>query len=136
MGRRRRRMMMTRRRWRGRGGMRRICRTAWCWRRHDSQIPLVPFRHFCSSCFKFFFFQQEEVKKQHRRDTQRPNIMNYLLTPKAPDHPPHTTLPCLPEKCNHCGKNLSRKSSLSKNMVRSMEPAVSQKYCKTDTWPS
>ena len=43
--------------------------------------------------------------------------MNYLLTPKAPDHLPLATLPCLPEQCNHCGKNLSRKSSLSKHMV-------------------
>ena len=42
------------------------------------------------------------------RDTHRPNIMNYL---------PLATLSCLPEQCNNCGKNLSRKSSLSKYML-------------------
>ena len=43
--------------------------------------------------------------------------MNYLLTPEAPDHLPLATLPCLPEQCNHCGKNISRQSSLYKHMV-------------------
>ena len=43
-------------------------------------------------------FHQEEVKQPHRRDTQRPNIMNYLVTPKAPDHLSLATLPCLPEQ--------------------------------------
>ena len=62
-------------------------------------------------------FQQEEVKQPHWRDTQRPNIMNYLLTPDAPDHLPLATLPCLPEQCNHCGKNFSRKSRLSLHML-------------------
>ena len=38
-------------------------------------------------------FLQEEVKQPHCRD-------------KAPDHLPLATLPCLPEQCNHCGKNL------------------------------
>ena len=68
------------------------------------KLPLIP-----------GFFHQEEVKKQHRRDTQRPNIMKYLLSPEAPDHLPLATLPCLPEKCNQCGKKFSRKSSLSKH---------------------
>ena len=66
---------------------------------------------------KGFFFQEEEVKGHHCRDTQRPNIMNYLLTPETPDHLPLATLPCLPEQCNHCVKNFSRNSSLSKHMV-------------------
>ena len=57
-------------------------------------------------------FHQEEVKQPHCRDTQRPNIMNYLGPPEAPDHLPLATLPCLPEQCNHCGKN-----SLSKHML-------------------
>ena len=43
--------------------------------------------------------------------------MSYLVTPEAPDHLPFATLPCLPEQCNHCGKNFSRKSSLSKHML-------------------
>ena len=62
-------------------------------------------------------FKQEEVKQPHRRDTQRPNIMNYLVTPEVPDHLPLATLSCLPEKSNHCGKNFSRMSSLSKHML-------------------
>ena len=59
----------------------------------------------------------------HHRDTQR-LIMNYLSL---------ATLPCLPEQCNRCYKNLSRKSSLSKQMLvvrRASRPS------KTDTWPS
>ena len=43
--------------------------------------------------------------------------MNYLVTSEAPDHLPLATLPCLPEQYNHCGKNFSRKSSLSKHML-------------------
>ena len=58
-------------------------------------------------------FHQEEIKQPHYRGTQTPNIMNYLVPPEAPDHLPLATLPCLPEQCNHCGKNFSRKSSLS-----------------------
>ena len=58
-----------------------------------------------------------EVKQPHWRDTQRPNIMNYVVPPESPDHLPLATLPCLPEQCNHCGKTLSRKSSLSKHML-------------------
>ena len=45
-----------------------------------------------------------------------PNIRNYLGPPEAPDHLPLATLPCLPEQCNHCGKNL-KKNSLSKHML-------------------
>ena len=59
---------------------------------------------------------QEEVKQPHCRDTQRPNIMNYLVIPKAPEHLPLAILPCLPEQCNYCGKNFSRESSRSKHM--------------------
>ena len=43
--------------------------------------------------------------------------MNYMVSPEAPDHLPLATLPCLLEQCNHCGKNCSRKSSLSKHML-------------------
>ena len=43
--------------------------------------------------------------------------MKYLVPPQAPDHMPLANLPCLPERCNHCGKNFSRKSSLSKHML-------------------
>ena len=44
--------------------------------------------------------------------------MTYLVPPEDQDHLrlPPATLPCLPEQCNHCGKNLSRKSRLSKHM--------------------
>ena len=74
-------MMMMRRRWRGREGMRRISRTAW----------------WCKGLLLQGFFQQEEVEKQHRIDTQRPNFMNYLLTPEALYHLPLATLSCLPK---------------------------------------
>ena len=43
--------------------------------------------------------------------------MNYLAPPEALDHQPLATLPYLLEQCNHCGKNFSRKSSLSKDML-------------------
>ena len=49
-------------------------------------------------------FQKEEIKQSHCRDTQRSNIMNYLVTIEAPDHMPLASLPCLPEQCNDCGK--------------------------------
>ena len=62
-------------------------------------------------------FHQEEIKQPHYRGTQTPNIMNYLVPPEAPDHLPLATLPCLPEQCNHCGKNFSRKSRVSKHML-------------------
>ena len=48
---------------------------------------------------------QEEVKQPHCGDTQRPNIMNYMGPPEAPNPLPLATLSCLPEQCNHCGKN-------------------------------
>jgi hypothetical protein len=38
--------------------------------------------------------------------------MNYLGPPEAPDHLPLATLPCLPEQCNHCGKNLYKLDGL------------------------
>ena len=63
------------------------------------KLPLVPF----ATCLLHLqlllqgFFHQEEVKQPHCRDTQRPNIMNYLRPPEAPDHLPLATLPCLPE---------------------------------------
>ena len=78
------------------------------------KFPLVPVVIFASPALRFFparrssrrrsSFQQEEVQP-YSRDTHRPNIMNYLVTPKAPDHLPLATLLCLPEQCNHCGKN-------------------------------
>ena len=56
-------------------------------------------------------FHQEEVKEPHGRDTQRPNIMNYLGPPKAPDQLPLATFPCLPEQSNHCGKNFPKNTA-------------------------
>ena len=50
-------------------------------------------------------FHQEEVKQSNRRDTQKPNTINYLTPPESPDHMALCILPCLPEQCNHCGKN-------------------------------
>ena len=58
MRRRRRRMMMRRWKWNGRGGIRRICRIAWWWRRTKwsnfpwSFLPLVSFP--CSFYFTVF----------------------------------------------------------------------------------
>ena len=82
-------------------------------------------------------FHQEEVKQPHLKDTQRPNIMNYvIMTPEAPDHLPLATLSCLIEQCNHCGKNFSRKSSLSIHMLVVHGAIHPIENCKTDTWPS
>ena len=37
--------------------------------------------------------------------------------PRALDDLPLSALPCSPVQCNHCGKNFSRKSSLSKHIL-------------------
>ena len=58
------------------------------------KFPPIPFAtcvlhmHLLLQCS----FHKEEVKQPHCRDTQRPNIMNYLGPLKAPDHLPLTTL--------------------------------------------
>ena len=78
-------------------------------------------------------FHQEEVKQPHCRDTQRPNIMNYLGPSEAPDHLPLAILPCLPDQCNHCGKNFF-KNILSKHMFVVHGASRFKKYCKTDIW--
>ena len=97
------------------------------------KFPLVPF----ATCLLHLqllvpgSFNQEEVKQPYRRDTQRPAIMNYLVPPEAPNHLPLVTLPCLPEQYNHCGKNFSRKTSLSKHMLvihGASSPSKIQKY--------
>ena len=62
--------------------------------------------------------------------------MTYLVTPEAQYHLPLATLPCLPEKCNHCGKNFKEIPACLITCWWSVEPAVPWKYCKTDTWPS
>ena len=86
-----------------------LCRTAWWWRKFMIvKFPLVPVATFAAPAS--IFFQQEEGKLPHCRDTERPNIMNYLVTSTC-------HLSCLPEQCNHCGKSFSRKSSLSKHML-------------------
>ena len=90
---------MMRRRWRGRGGWEDIQDSLVVQEGLIVKFPLVPVATFAAPDSRFFF-QQEEVKKQHHRDTQRPNIMNYLLTSKAPDHLQLATLPCLLEQCN------------------------------------
>ena len=57
---------------------------------------LVPFAT-CVLALKLLLqgsFHQEEVKQPHCRDTQRPDIMNYLLPSEAPYHLPVATLPC------------------------------------------
>ena len=81
-------------------------------------------------------FPQEEVKQPHCRDTQRPNIMTYVVPPKAPDHLPLANLPRLPEQCNQSGKNFSKSPACPNTYWWSMEPAVPQKYYKINTWPS
>ena len=53
------------------------------------KTPLDPFCHLSflpPAPAKKFFFHQKEVKQPHCRDKQRPNIMNYLGPPEAPDH--------------------------------------------------
>ena len=83
------------------------------------KFPLVPFAT-CLLPLQLLcqgYFHQKEVKQPHCRDTQRPNIMNYVVPPEVPDRLPLTTLPCLPEQCNHCGNNFSKTSSLSKHML-------------------
>ena len=92
-------------------------------------FPLVPF----ATCLLHLqlllqgFFHQEEIKQPHYWDTQRPNIMNYLGPPEAPDHFPLATLPSFPELCNHCGKNFRQKTVSLSTCWWSMEQAVSKK---------
>ena len=74
------------------------------------KLPLVYFAILLQGAF-----QQDKFKQPHCRDTQRPNIMNYLVTPKATYHLLLATLPYLSEQYNHCGKNFSRISSLVVN---------------------
>ena len=67
------------------------------------KFPLVPYA-ICLPPLQLLlqeYFQQEKDKQPDWRDTQRPNIMNYMV----------------PEQCNHSGKTLSRNSSLSKHMI-------------------
>ena len=50
-------------------------------------FPLVPFAT-CLLPLQLLLqgsFQQEEVKQPQWRDTQRPNIMNYVVPSEAPD---------------------------------------------------
>ena len=53
------------------------------------KCPLVPF-DTCLLPLKLllqgFFLHQQEVKQPHHSDTQKPNNMNYLVPPEAPDH--------------------------------------------------
>ena len=95
MRRRRRRIIMMSRILRGRGGQ------------LGGGGGHVPF----ATCFLHLqlLLHQEEVKQPH---TQRPNIMKYLGPPESPDHLPITTLPCLPEQCNHCERNFYKKKSV------------------------
>ena len=72
MGRRRRRIMLRKGRLRGRGVMRRISRTVWWCRRHDSQIPLGPSCYFHSFCFKVLSSQKKlnkHIVKIHKDPT-------------------------------------------------------------------
>ena len=83
------------------------------------KFSLVPF----STCFLPLqllipgSIHQKEVRQAHLRDIQRPKIIYYVVPPEVPNHLPLSTLPCLKEQCNHCGRNFSRKSSLSKHTV-------------------
>ena len=73
------------------------------------QIPLGPFCHLSptpTAPAQRFFFHQQEVKQPHCSDTQKTQQMHQI-----------TWHSCLPEQCNHCDQNLSRKSSLSKHML-------------------
>ena len=60
------------------------------------KFPLLPFST-CLLPLQLLLqgsFQPEEVKQPHWRDTQRPNIKNFVVPPEAPDHLPIATLPC------------------------------------------
>ena len=83
------------------------------------KFSLVPFATYLLSLQLLLqgSLHQKEVKQPHRKYTQRPNIIIYLVPPEAPDHLTLATLPSLPEHCNHYGNNFTRKSSLSKNML-------------------
>ena len=72
------------------------------------KFPLVPFAT-CLLPLELLlqgFFHQQEVKQPHRSDTQKTQQMHQI-----------TWHSCLPEQCNHCDQNFSRKSSLSKHML-------------------
>ena len=62
-------------------------------------------------------FNKKVVKRPLCSDTLRPNILNYLVPPEAPDHLSLPTLSFLPVQCNQCGKSFSSKCSLSKPML-------------------
>ena len=72
------------------------------------KFPLVPFAT-CLLPLELLlqgFFHQQEVKQPHRSDTQKTQQMHQI-----------TWHSCLPEQCNHCDQNFSRKSSVSKHML-------------------
>ena len=74
------------------------------------KFPMVPFAT-CLLPLQLLlqdYFQQEEVEQPHWRYTHIPNIMKYVVPPARTG---------LPEQCSTCGKNFSRKSSLSKHML-------------------
>ena len=68
------------------------------------KFPLVPVATFAAPVSRFFSSSKKKFTN-NIVDIHKDPIMKYMLNPEAPDHLPLATLPCLPERCNHCGKN-------------------------------
>ena len=102
------------------------------------KFSLVPFTTFFVPLQLLLLgsLHQEEGKQPHHRDTQRSNIITYIVLPKAPDHLLLATLSCLSGHCIHFGQNFSRKSSLSRHMLVVHGASRPSKILQPDTWPS
>ena len=83
------------------------------------KFPLIPLPLVslpCISCFKVLSAKKKlnnHIVEIHKD----PTSFNIYVPPEAPYHLPLATLPCSTAQCNHCSKNFSIKSSLSKHML-------------------
>ena len=88
------------------------------------KFPFVTVATFAAPASRFFFSQKEEVKQPHCRDTQRPNIMNYLVTPEALDHLPLTTLHVCQNSVTTVARAFQESPACLNTCWWSMEPAI------------